>query len=358
MSPQKKIQNNYITIQQYFSLKDITTDLIDVRSPSEFKIDHVPGAVNFPALNDYERERVGKIYKLSSFEAKKVGAALICRNVAQNLEKFWTNKPRTWNPVLYCWRGGERSKSVAYILEKIGWKVLLIQGGYKSYRKFTINHIPEFSKKLKFIVVCGLTGSGKTKFLNFLKSKNKQVLDLEKVASHRGSLLGGIPFVKQPSQKMFDSLLMNELKTFDKNKVIYVESESKKIGNVQIPDSLIENMRTSPCIWLEATDDERVRLLCNDYKHLIVNKNKLKKIMQQILKISNLSKSISYEGLDEQVNLDNFVMELLIKHYDPAYIKSMKKNFIELGDAKIVHMKNGKPLNYSDVEDVETSRSE
>ena len=341
------MHRNQLNIQDYYNSDNNLYELIDVRSPLEYSIDHIPGAVNHPALNDFERSKVGKIYDQNSFEAKKVGAALICKNIAIYLENVWKDKPKSWLPVVYCWRGGDRSKSVSHVLEKIGWKVLVLKGGYKAYRKYVLNCIPKHVNSLSFTVVCGLTGSGKTKFLNHLHTKNEQVLDLEGIALHRGSLLGGIPSINQPSQKMFDSLLLNKLKSFERHRRIFVESESKKIGDIQIPESLIKIMRQSNCLWLETSDLERVKLLREEYTHLKNDITELKKILEKLIKINKLNKNLCSENLDNPENLDKLIMDLLIKHYDPAYKKSMNKNFSKLQEAKTIYIKNAQPLNYS-----------
>ena len=343
------MQKNQINIEDYYNSENISYELIDVRSPSEYFIDHIPGAINYPALNDLERANVGKLYNENPFEAKKMGAALICKNIAIFLENGWKNKPRSWQPVIYCWRGGNRSRSVSHVLEKIGWKVLILNGGYKAYRKYVLNSISEFVNCLSFSVVCGLTGSGKTKFLSYLGSKNEQVLDLEDLARHRGSLLGGIPSIKQPSQKMFDSLLLNKLKSFETDRKIFVESESKKIGNIQLPESLIKLMRQSDCLWIETSDFERVKLLREEYIHLANDTNELKKIIEKLIQINNLNKNLYIKNLNDPEDLDKLVLDLLIKHYDPAYKKSMKNNFAKLSWARVIYMKDAKPINYSEV---------
>lgn len=358
MSLKKKLPRTQIDIENYFNSEHITLEMIDVRSPLEFEVDHIPGAINCPALSDNERAKVGKIYANDTFEAKRIGAALICKNIALFLETIWKNKPRHWTPVIYCWRGGNRSKSVAHVLEKVGWKALVLQGGYKSYRKYVVNQIPQFLENMSFIVVCGLTGSGKTKFLNYLVDRKKQIIDLEGLASHRGSLLGRIPSKNQPSQKMFESLLLECLKKLKKNKPIYVESESKKIGDVQIPEPLINHMRKSSCIWIETADEERIKFLCKEYSHFVRDVTSLKKIVNQLQRINQLSSNLCCDNLEISENLNRLVKELLTKHYDPSYKKSMQKNYQRLSEAKKLYMKNAEPLNYSEVFEEEASLSE
>ena len=337
MSVRKKnLFKNSLSINDYFIHDNNLSQVIDLRSESEFNLDHIPGAKNYPVLDDEQRKLVGTLYKTNPFEAKKIGASIICKNISHFLESSWKNNSKDWNPILYCWRGGLRSKSTCHILEKIGWKARIIDGGYKSYRKYVIEKTAAITNEMSFIVVCGLTGSGKTKFLNEI-SASKQILDLEDLASHRGSLLGDIPDKQQPSQKMFESMLLEQLKKFDKDKKIYVESESKKIGNVQIPDSLIDVIRKSECIWLELPDEERIKLLKKEYEHLVIDKKKLNLLTLKIKKIKN-QEIYNAKRLSKNENIDEIIGELLHEHYDPAYKSSMKKNFKMIAMAKRIYI--------------------
>ena len=220
------------------------SQIIDARSPSEFAHDRIPGAVNWPVLNDEERALIGTMYKqVNSFEAQKKGAGLVAANIARHIEERVLELPRDWQPLLYCWRGGKRSGSLATILGAIGFRVHLLEGGYKAFRTAIIADIPLSLQNLNFHVVCGPTGSGKTLLLHKLKEQGAQVLDLEQIASHRSSVLGKIPGTQQPSQKAFETSLWFALNQFDSSKIIYVESESRKIGNLNVPESLIKKMR-------------------------------------------------------------------------------------------------------------------
>lgn len=156
--------------------------IIDVRSEGEFALDHIPGAINCPVLDNEERIRVGTMYvQVNSFEAKKVGAALVSRNIARHIETLWIDKPRDWKPLIYCWRGGNRSGAMAHVLAKIGWPAIQLDGGYKAYR----THVSEAlttPPKLSYKVICGTTGSGKSRLLEVLGAIGAQVLDLEQLA--------------------------------------------------------------------------------------------------------------------------------------------------------------------------------
>ena len=215
--------------------------VIDARSEDEYAEDHLPGAVNWPSLNDEERKIVGTRYKqISQFEAKKIGAALVAKNIAAHIQREVLDKPRDWQPLVYCWRGGKRSGSLALILDQIGFRVKLVDGGYKAFRAALVADLPQLAARHDYRVVCGTTGSGKTRLLQALQAQGAQVLDLEALANHRSSVLGLIPGVAQPSQKAFDSLIWAALRSFDPARPVYIESESKKSrqrGGAGRPDS-------------------------------------------------------------------------------------------------------------------------
>ncbi|MEO5658659.1 MAG: tRNA 2-selenouridine(34) synthase MnmH, partial [Polaromonas sp.] len=238
------------------------SDVIDARSEGEYAEDHLPGAVNWPSLHDDERKIVGTQYKqISQFEAKKLGAALVARNIAAHIQQGVLDKPREWQPLIYCWRGGKRSGSLALVLDQIGFRVTLVDGGYKAFRAALVADLPQLAAQHRYRVVCGPTGSGKTRLLQALAAQGAQVLDLEALANHRSSVLGMIPGVEQPSQKAFDSQIWAALRSFDAARPVYIESESKKVGNVAVPEGLITAMRASACLNLELAEDERVALL-------------------------------------------------------------------------------------------------
>src|SRR6185295_12138376 len=238
----------------------------------EFAEDHVPGAISCPVLDNDERARVGTIYKQSSpFEAKKVGAALVARNIALHIDNQFRQKPRDWRPLVYCWRGGKRSGAMAHVLREVGWDAKALEGGYKAYRRHVVDSLATLPAQFTFRVVHGVTGSGKSRLLRALRAAGAQVLDLEDLAAHRGSVLGTLPERPQPSQKMFESLLLKELLSFDSKKEIFVEGESKKIGQLQVPEALIGRMRASECMLLKADTATRVALLMDEYRHFFTD---------------------------------------------------------------------------------------
>jgi tRNA 2-selenouridine synthase len=317
-------QSETVTVAQLGAFDEV----IDVRSPSEFALDHVPDAVNCPVLDDEERERVGTTYKQASpFDAKKAGAALVSRNIARHIEERFRDRAREWRPLVYCWRGGKRSGALAHVLREIGWPAATLEGGYREYRREVVRALETLPGRFRFEVICGATGSGKSRLLEALGARGAQVLDLEAIARHRGSVLGDLPGDPQPSQKMFDTLVWDRLRHFDTKRPVLVEAESKKIGQLQVPGVLLERMRGSPCIRIEAPVAERVRFLIDEYRHFLEDPAELK------AKLACLRSLYGHEIIDRwatQIDAgewDALVTDLLIAHYDPAYRRSTLRNF-------------------------------
>ena len=300
--------------------------IIDVRSPSEFDEDHIPGALNLPVLYDKERKKIGTIYKKKSpFEAKVLGSSLIAKNISEHLTKSLKNKNGAWKPLVYCWRGGQRSKALCLIMHEIGWRVNQLEGGYKFYRNDIQKKLQKLSPKLKIILISGKTGTGKTKLLNQIKSNNGQILDLEGIANHKGSLLGRDLKNNQPSQKLFESLLYDALKNTNLKKNIYLEAESSKIGNLHIPQPLWKKMLISKKINIETTLENRVKFLLNDYKYAQLDNNFFKPLITGLNR--RLPKKIidSWKCLIKNKDWKQLTESLLKDHYDPAYISNYKK---------------------------------
>lgn len=313
---------------------DAFDQIIDARTEAEYSLDHLPGAVNWPSLHDDERITIGTMYKqVNPFEAKKRGAALSARNIATHIERDVLDKPRNWRPLVYCWRGGNRSGALATILGAIGFQVTLIEGGYKAWRSAMLATIPGLVQPLKFRVVCGPTGSGKTRLLHALRDAGAQVLDLEALASHRSSVLGHIPGQPQPSQKRFDSLVWAQLRGFRAEQPVFVESESKKVGNVSVPDALMTAMRQSPCVDLQLPDTQRVALLMEDYDFFVKDSDLFCK---RLSALTELRGHATINAWTEQVHAGQnaeVVLALLTQHYDPMYAASISRNFVQYGSA-------------------------
>jgi len=317
-------------------LTDFDT-IIDARSEDEFALDHLPLSVNWPTLNNQERQSIGTLYKqVNPFEARKRGAVIAARNIAAHIERELIHQPKDWKPLAYCWRGGQRSGALALILSQIGFRVTLLEGGYKAFRAAMVQDIGRIVPSLRFQVICGPTGSGKTRLLQALATQGAQVMDLEALANHRSSVLGAIPGLPQPSQKRFDMLIWDCLRHFDAGKVVYVESESKKVGNVTLPITLVNAMRQSPCLNLQLPDTERVALLMEDYDYLLKD---VAYFCDRLAALSVLRGHTVIERWQTQARSGDFaavVQNLLSSHYDPAYLQSMKRNFSQFDDARII----------------------
>jgi tRNA 2-selenouridine synthase len=308
--------------------------VIDVRSPAEYAEDHIPGAISAPVLDDAERAEVGTLYKqVSPFDAKKAGASLISRNIARHVEELFRDKGKTWRPLVYCWRGGKRSGAMAHVMREIGWNAETLEGGYKAYRRFVVSQLQSLPSALDFIVIHGPTGSGKSRLLGALKRAGAQVLDLEALAAHRGSVLGNLPGRPQPAQKMFESLLLEELSGLQAEKAVYVEGESKKIGELQVPDALMERVRASPCIVLDTGVGVRVELLLDEYRHFLSDRDALDKQLDCLEALHGRERIAQWKSIADWREL---VRRLLVEHYDPAYRRSSARNFPQLPHAKRV----------------------
>lgn len=318
--------------------------VIDARSENEFAEDHLPGAVNWPSLDNAQRHEVGTLYKqVSPFEARKRGASLVAANIARHIAQHVMDKPRGWKPLVYCWRGGQRSGSLSLVLGQIGFTVHIVEGGYKAFRSALLAELPALVQRLSYRVVCGPTGSGKTRLLQALEAAGAQVLDLEGLASHRSSVLGLIPGQPQPAQKRFDTLVWQKLRAFDPARPVYVESESRKVGNVAVPEALIEAMRASPCLRLDLPDDERVQLLLEDYAFFSQDPELFCGRLDALVQLRGREQVQQWQAEVRAGRIEGVVRELLVKHYDPGYARSTERNFTQFGAARAVAPRDRSP---------------
>jgi tRNA 2-selenouridine synthase len=316
--------------------------VVDCRSPSEYAEDHIPGAISAPVLDDAERVTVGTLYKqVSTFEAKKLGAALVAKNVARHVQTLFAGQGRGWRPLVYCWRGGKRSAAMAHILREIGWDAQTLAGGYRSYRRWVVEELHDVPSRFDFRVIHGPTGSGKSRLLAALRRAGAQVLDLEDLAVHRGSVLGNLPDRPQPAQKRFESLLLHELAAFDAARAVFVEGESKKIGQLQVPEALIEGMRASRCIVLDTAIEVRVTLLLEEYRHFVENPAPLDAQLDCLAGLHGRDKIAGWKSLAARGAWREFVALLLMEHYDPAYRHSSQRNFPQLQGAPRLTLRSG-----------------
>ena len=324
--------------------------VIDARTPAEYALDHIPGAVSAPVLDDAERAEVGTLYKqVSPFEAKKLGASLIARNVSRHIEALFRQKDKAWRPLVYCWRGGKRSGAMAHILREVGWQADTLPGGYRAYRRWVVETLTALPGALDFIVVHGPTGSGKSRFLAALSRTGAQVLDLEALAAHRGSVLGGLPNEPQPTQKWFESLLLAELEKLDRRAPVYVEGESKKIGELQVPEALMARMRASRCIVLQTDLETRVTLLLEEYRHFLADRASLDAQLDCLVALHGKEKINQWKALAADGEWREFVAHLLREHYDPAYQRSSSRNFPELAHAPVVRIASADAFDHAAV---------
>ena len=302
-------------------------DRIDVRSPAEFAADHVPMATNHPVLDDAERARIGTLYMASPFAARKRGAALVARNIAAMLETAFAEQGREWRPLVYCWRGGQRSRALTEVLNEIGWRAVQLEGGYRTYRRHVVAELARLPARLRFVVICGLTGSGKSRLLAALARSGAQTLDLEGIARHRGSLLGDVPGDPQPSQKWFESQLFDALGRLDDSRPVFVESESRRIGSVQMPDALLLQMRIGRALTLVTPLEQRVALLKEEYAHFLSAPASLGACLEPLVELHGKAAIARWEAMAAAADWDQLVAELLETHYDPMYARSLARNF-------------------------------
>lgn len=325
-----------IEISQAFNAFD---DILDVRSPAEYADDHLPGAMSVPVLNNEERARIGTLYiQVSPFDAKKLGAALIARNIAHHLEHQFSDRPKSWRPLVYCWRGGMRSGAMAHILAQVGWNTSQLEGGYKNYRRHVITALEALPQQFNFRVISGSTGSGKSHLLHALAEQGGQVLDLEALAQHRGSLLGRLPNQPQPSQKTFETRLWDVLRTFTTERPVYIESESRKVGVLSLPNALVERMRVSPCMRIEVPQPARVKFLMQDYAHFLSHPNLLTERLSLLVELHGREVIKRWCEMAENSEWEPLVGELLTQHYDPAYKRSSGMGFQQLDKAEILKL--------------------
>jgi len=302
--------------------------IIDARSEDEHAEDRLPGAVNWPSLTNEERRIVGTEYKqVSPFVAQKRGAALVARNIARHIERDVLDKPKDWKPLVYCWRGGKRSGSLALVLGQIGFRVHLLEGGYKEYRRAVIAALEQQPQRFQYRVVCGPTGSGKSRLLQTLTAQGAQVLDLEQLANHRGSVLGLVPGSPQPGQKQFESRLWDRLRRFDPARPVYIESESKKVGDLRVPERLVDCMRAAPCIHLELPHEARVKLLMQDYAFFVTDTEAFCERLNALRVLRGKELVAAWQGAARAGHTEGVVRELLLHHYDPIYLQSIERNF-------------------------------
>jgi tRNA 2-selenouridine synthase len=311
--------------------------LIDARSPAEFALDHIPGAINCPVLDDEERRIVGTIYvQQSAFEARKIGGAFVARNIARHLEQHFHDLPRDWRPLVYCWRGGMRSGSFVNWLRLVGWDAQQLKGGYKAWRAHVIEQIAVRAPALDLRVLCGPTGSAKTRVLQALAAQGEQVLDLEDLAAHRGSVLGAVPGRPQPSQKGFETQLMHRLTGLDPARRVWVEAESRRIGRVAVPEPLLQRLRDSPVVEIDASPAARLDYLLRDYAWLGDDRQALADKLDGLRELLPKETLAQWQAWALEGALAPLFEALMARHYDPLYARSQGRHLARLPNAQRV----------------------
>lgn len=310
--------------------------VIDVRSPAEFAEDHIPGAINCPVLDNEERIRVGTLYKQDSpFAARKVGAALVARNIARHLDEQLSQHPKSWKPLIYCWRGGQRSGAFTHILREIGWSARRLEGGYKTWRHHVLENLERLPGTFDFRVIAGPTGSGKSRLLEVLAGRGQQILHLEELAAHKGSVLGKLPDVAQPSQKMFETRLYSALSVLDPSRPVFVEAESRRIGVLRLPDAVNTTIHAAPCLRIDASLPARVDFLLRDYAYLC-RPDHLGEQLERLKELQGRERIERWQDLAGKGDFRTLVIELLSLHYDPLYARSQQRHLTQLEKAPLL----------------------
>jgi tRNA 2-selenouridine synthase len=308
-------------------------EVVDVRTPLEFAEDHIPGAINAPVLSNEERVIVGTLYKSSPFEATRLGAAMVARNIARHLDTLFADRPRNWRPLIYCWRGGKRSGATTNWFNLIGWQARQLGGGYKGYRHRVLEQLDRLPPRLTYIALTGHTGTGKTRLLHALAGTGAQVLDLEGLARHRGSLLGALPEAGQPSQKAFDTALAAALSKLDADRPVFIEAESRRIGRITLPAPLLDAFHAGRCVAVVASVEARVRFLLQDYAHLFETPEYFKDQLTRLIGLHSRQTVAHWHALIDASERAQLFVELVEQHYDPAYARSSLHSFSRIGDA-------------------------
>ena len=307
-------------------LYDLPIDeIIDARAPSEYAEDHLPGAVNLPVLDDEERAEVGTVYvQDSKFRARKLGAAYVARNAARHIEGHFAGKDGGYRPLVYCWRGGQRSGALATILDQIGWRVAVLEGGYRSFRRLVAAQLYDRPLSAQVVLLDGDTGSGKTALLGRLQALGAQVIDLEGMARHRGSVFGAVAEA-QPSQKAFETELAMGLSRLDAAKPLILEAESSKLGQLSLPPALWKAMQAAPRMVIEAPAAARARFLAEAYGELLAAPAELNLMLERLRVLHGAAQVAEWRALAAEGEGEALAASLIAHHYDPRYARQRQR---------------------------------
>ncbi|RJF97060.1 tRNA 2-selenouridine(34) synthase MnmH [Noviherbaspirillum cavernae] len=304
--------------------------IIDARSPREYEEDHIPGAINLPVVDNDEYAEVGTLHRTDPMAAYQIGVCYSLKNIARHLQQHVAQYNRKSRILVYCFRGGKRSRLWFDALDTIGYRVDRLEGGWKGYRRWVNEQLTIVPRNYRYLVLSGPTGCGKTRLLTALHKAGAQVLDLEDIAVHRGSVIGAVPGREQPTQKLFDSFLLRKFSEFDPAKPIWIEAESKKIGKVQLPDALLESMRDGTTISIDAAMPQRVQLWREDYRHFEEDPLALLTRLAYLRPLIGGQEFAEWQRLAESGQVTELFERLMRNHYDPTYRRSMLRNYPEI----------------------------
>ncbi len=327
--------------------------VIDVRSPAEYAEDHLPGAINLPVLSNEERAEVGTIYvQESRFRARRLGAAYVARNVARHLETALAAEPAKFRPLLYCWRGGMRSNAMATVLSAVGWRVGVVEGGYKSWRRLVVGALIESDAPLSLVRIDGETGAGKTAVVKALARRGVPAIDLEALANHKGSVFGGTPGGAQPSQRRFESALFDALRRAslaERAGPILVEAESAHIGRLTLPRRFWKAMTQSPRIVLSAPVEARASAIALSYADFIAEPGAVEAAIERLRPFHTKERIEDWLQRAAARDWKGLARALMEHHYDPLYARGRKR-----GPAPLAIVR----LNRLDTDEIERAASE
>lgn len=317
--------------------------IIDARCPREYEEDHIPGAINLPVVDNNEYAEVGTLHRTDPMAAYQLGARYSLMNIARHIESHLSKYNNKSKILVYCFRGGKRSKVWFDVLDTIGFRVEKLKGGWKAYRRWVNEQMTTVPADFRYIVVSGPTGCGKTRLLSALHESGAQVLDLEAIATHRGSIIGAVPGKKQPTQKMFDTLLLQRLSELDAGKPVWVEAESKKIGQVQLPEALLAGMRAGLTITVDAAMPQRVQLLREDYAHFEQDPDSLIERLAYLRPLVGGEEIGLWEQLAQRREVPQLFERLMRAHYDPSYRRSILRNYPDIDSSPKVMLEDLSP---------------
>lgn len=317
--------------------------IIDARCPREFAEDHIPGAINLPVVNDEEYAEVGTLHRTDPMGAYKIGVQYSLRNIARHLDDHMTGFSRKSRILVYCFRGGKRSRLWFDALDVIGYHAVKLKGGWKEYRRWVNEQLATVPRQFRYNVLNGPTGCGKTRMLTALHDCGAQVLDLEALAVHRGSVIGAVPGQSQPTQKLFDGALLRQFSSFSADRPIWVEAESKKIGNIQLPEALLETMRAGKTLAIDTAMPQRVQMWREDYAHFEKDPKSLVEKLQFLRALVGNAELTEWEEMADKREIPQLFERLMRVHYDVAYRRSSLRNYPQLDASPVIALDDLSP---------------